>query len=389
MSTTDSPRLISVVVPVHQGAPELRRCLDAIAASDVPREQLEILVVDDASTDASAAIAGQYADTVIRLSERPRGPAYVRNRGFELARGDVIVTVDADVCVHPDAIRRMVERLDADPTIGAVVGTYDTTDLRRDIVSDHRNLHEAYRRQRGEGDVDTYWPACGAIRRAVLAEVGLFDEWHYWRPQAEGAEFGRRIRRAGHRIVLDPRVEGTHLKSWTFVGTLRTDFANHGLPWARLLFHAGDLARIRTPSFGAREKTNAVLTALTIFLLALRVRWPSTGMTLLASISALATLVGYGSFLAFALRRRGALRIALFVPLQVTHYLVAVAALVVAWLLHHLVGEPRRDVRDDALAEVGLQTWPPVPTRLPSDTWQLPPGGRLADSLSHVTTARS
>ncbi|HEX2781438.1 MAG TPA: glycosyltransferase [Gemmatimonadaceae bacterium] len=389
MNATGAPRLISVVIPVHQGAPELRRCLDAIAESDVPREQMEIVVVDDASTDASAVIAGQYADTVIRLSGRPRGPAYVRNRGVELARGDVVVTVDADVCVHRDAIRRMVERLDADPAVGAVVGTYDTMDVGRSIVSDHRNLYQAYRRLRAEGDVDAYWPACGAVRREVLTEVGPFDEWHYWRPQAEGAEFGRRIRRAGHRIVLDPRIQGTHLKSWTLIGTLRTDFANHALPWARLLFHAGDLARVRTPSFGWREKTNAMLTVLTVFVLALRVRWPSTGMTAFVASCIVAMLVGYGSFLRFALRHRGVFRAALFVPLQVARYLVAVMAIIVGWLLHHLVGEPRRDVRDDALAEVGLQTWPPVPTRLPSDSWHLPPGGRLADSISHITAARS
>lgn len=389
MSARGGSRLISVVVPVHQGAPELRRCLDAIAESDVPREQLEIVVVDDASTDASAVIAGQYADTVIRLSGRPRGPAYVRNRGVELARGDVIVTVDADVCVHRDAIRRMVDRLDEDPTVGAVVGTYDTMDAGRGIVSDHRNLYQAYRRLRAGGDVDAYWPACGAVRREVLTEVGPFDEWHYWRPQAEGAEFGRRIRRAGHRIVLDPRIQGTHLKSWTFIGSVRTDFANHALPWVRLLFHVGDLARVRTPSLGAREKTNAVLTALTIFVLALRLRWPSATVTALATVCGLAMLLGYASFLGFALRHRGAFRAALFVPLQVAYYLVAVMALIVGWLLHHIVGEPRRDVRDDALAEVGLQTWPPVPARLPSDTWHLPPGGRLADSISHITAARS
>lgn len=371
-------RLISVVVPVHQGAPVLGRCLEAIVASDLPRDGLELVVVDDASTDGSAVVAGQYADIVVRLTGQPRGPAYARNRGVELARGDVIASVDADVCVHPDALRRMLERLDADPTLAAVVGSYDATDVGRDVVSDHRNLLHAYLRTRAAGDVDAYWPACGAVRRQVLTAIGPFDEWHYSRPQAEGAELGRRMRRAGHRILLDPAIEATHLKRWTLVGSVRTDLMNHCLPWMRLLVHERSLTRMRTPNLSAREKVNAASTMSTLMLLALHWRWPSAVPTTFATITGAALLLGCAPFFLFAIRHRGPIRAAEFVPLQLVHYVVAAIALITGWLLHQVIGEPRRDVRDDALAEVGLQTWPPVPRRLPTDVWHAPPSGRVS-----------
>ena len=67
-------------------------------------------MVDDASTDETAVVAARYADTIVRLPGKPHGPAYARNRGFEASRGDVVIFIDADVCVHPDTLRRFAWR---------------------------------------------------------------------------------------------------------------------------------------------------------------------------------------------------------------------------------------------------------------------------------------
>jgi len=98
--------ILSVIVPVYRGGQQLTDVLAAITASDLPRECWELVVVDDASPDDSAERAAAFADTVIRLTGRPRGPAYARNRGFEIARGDVVVFIDADVCIRSDVLRR-------------------------------------------------------------------------------------------------------------------------------------------------------------------------------------------------------------------------------------------------------------------------------------------
>jgi hypothetical protein len=83
-------------------------------------------------------------------------------------------------------------------------------------------------------------------------------------------------------------------------------------------------------------------------------------------------LAGSTPLLAFIARERGPLLALACLPLQLLHYLMAGASVVCAWLLHQFVGEPRRDVTDDAFAEIGLQTWPPIPRRLAADAWKQP-----------------
>ena len=72
---------LSVVVPVHNGGESLRRCLQGLAASARPPD--EVVVVDDGSTDGSAALAAALGARVLTTSAGPRGPAHARNRGAE------------------------------------------------------------------------------------------------------------------------------------------------------------------------------------------------------------------------------------------------------------------------------------------------------------------
>jgi GT2 family glycosyltransferase len=367
----DRPR-ITVIVPVHDGADVLPRSLSAIAASDLDRSSWELIVVDDASADDSALVAGRYADTVIKLSGQPRGPAYARNRGLELARGEIIVSVDADVCVHRDTMRLLAARLTEDATLGAVIGAYDVVGGNRGLVTSFRNLRKCYQQRRSAGDVDHYWPACGAIRRSVLSQVGHFDEWHYWRPQAEGAELGQRVCAAGFRIVLDPGIQGTHLKEWTLRSTVTTDLLNHGVPRMRLLLQGGSVGHTRAPSLSSREKMNAVFACALVLAILLHLVLPIPALSRLAAIGGIAVLFGTAPFFAFLAAERGPVFALLCVPLHLLHYLMAGASVVLAWVLHQLVGEPKRDVTDDAFAEIGLDTWPPIPRRLATDAWKQP-----------------
>src|SRR5690349_3728478 len=151
--------LVSVIVPVHQGAEQLSEVLAAIAASDLARECWELIVVDDASLDGSAERAAAFADTVVRLTGRPRGPAYERKRGCEVAHADIVVFVAADVRSSPDVLRRFAMHF-ADQTVGAVIGSYTGTPPAKGVVSQYRNLSHRYLRLRSSPDVDFFWPAC-------------------------------------------------------------------------------------------------------------------------------------------------------------------------------------------------------------------------------------
>src|SRR5580704_5352810 len=110
------PHSISIVIPVYNGAHYLRACLKHLKASDAAA--LECIVVDDGSTDDSAAVAREFGATVI--SSPHRGPAAARNLGAKAANGDILLFLDADVCVQSDTVWRVLWNFEADPTLDAL-----------------------------------------------------------------------------------------------------------------------------------------------------------------------------------------------------------------------------------------------------------------------------
>src|SRR5437773_3830316 len=245
---------VSVIVPVYQGEHVLPQSLGALRASTLPADAWELILVDDASSDGSDVVAAEYADTVVRLSGRPHGPAYARNRGFEVARGDVIVFVDADVCVHPDALARFASIFVTQPDVGAVFGSYDANPPARGFISQYRNLLHHYHHQINSGEAQTFWAGCGAIRAEVFEAAGLYDEWHFWRPQIEDIELGNRIHALGHYILLRPDIQCAHLKHWTLRSMLVADLKDRGVPWARLLVAQGSALKSKVLNLKTREK---------------------------------------------------------------------------------------------------------------------------------------
>jgi glycosyltransferase involved in cell wall biosynthesis len=359
----------SVIVPAHNAAGLLPRSLGALRASELSRDHWELIVVDDGSTDETSQIAARYADTVVTLPGRPHGPAYARNRGFEVSRGDVVVFIDADCVAHPDTIARFLDLFEQEPDVGAAFGSYDDRPPARGLMSQYRNLIHHYVHHQNRGDVETFWAGAGAVRRDVFAEAGMYDEWHYPRPQIEDIELGARIRGLRRRIVLRPEIQVTHLKRWTLLGVIRTDLKDRGIPWARLLMHRG--AMMSTGSLNLRwtEKMNTVL--VWIALLGVLV-WPLVGGRLpvwLAAACLAIVLVSNYSLWRFFARVRGVPFAVLVMPAHVMYYLLNGISFGVGLLLQNLIGPPLPDPTTSAYEEVGVQRWPPVPSRNRPSSW--------------------
>lgn len=369
---------ISVVMAVCDGAAVLPRSLDALQRSRLPRSQWELIVVDDASTDDSAAIAAGYADVLVRLPGKPRGPAYARNRGCEVTRGALIVFVDADVCVHPDVLDRFAT-LFADPAVGAAFGSYDDHPPAPGLVSRFRNLLHHHVHQVNAGEARTFWAGCGAVRREALVAAGMFNEWHFSRPQIEDIEIGQRLRRHGYVVLLRPEIQGTHLKHWTLTSMMLTDFGSRGVPWMRMLLAQREVGHFHELNLGSRERAFAALTTVAISAVLAGVvmeRWIPVA---LGGALAGAVVVGNLGFYAL-LYRRGGIRLALAgVPLHLLYYLVAMVSAAVGYLVHQLFGEPTPSPEVDAAWAVGLRTWPPTPRRPAEHPWSVlrPPPGQV------------
>lgn len=356
--------LLSVIVPAFNGATVLPRCLDALAASDLPRTCWELIVVDDASTDDTPLLGARYADAVIRLAGRPHGPAYARNRGADAARGEVLVFIDADVCVHPDTLRRFALAFAADPALGAVFGSYDDRPPAPGLASRYRNLLHHYTHQLHPGPADTFWAGCGAIRTAAFTAVGKYDEWQYPRPSIEDIELGHRLHGSGFPILLEPAIQCSHLKRWSLYGMLRTDLLDRGIPWVRLLLAEGSFVSRRSLNLRRREKVFTALVCLAALLLLAAVglgdaRW-------LAGAAACLLPVGVGNRPLYRfLYRTGGLTFTLAAfPLHLLYYVLNGMAVLLGVTLHHLVGPPAPRADIQAFSEVGMKRWPPVPTRV-------------------------
>ena len=358
---------LSVVVPAHNAAAVLERSLSALAQSDLPRASWELIVVDDASTDDTGLVAARFADTAVLLAGNPHGPAYSRNRGAEASRGEVLVFVDADVVVHPDTLGRIATTLARRPEVSALFGSYDVRPAAQGIVSQYRNLLHHYVHLRAVGEAETFWSGLGAMRRSVFFEAGMFDEWHYARPQIEDIELGRRLRRQGHRILLDPAVQATHLKEWTFWRMIANDFRNRGLPWMRLMLREGLDRTSGGLNIRLAERACTALVAAGMAALPLSVLWRTWWpLTVTAAALVLALVVNAG-FYRYLWRRRSARFTVGVIPLHLIYYVGNVVAVFAGWLVHVLFGTPIPPPAADALARSGIRTWPP-PLRRPSES---------------------
>jgi glycosyltransferase involved in cell wall biosynthesis len=229
---------MSVIIPVFNGREFLSQCLQALASST--RAPDEVLVVDDGSTDGSGILARTLGTKVLTRADGPKGPAQARNLGAAQAVGDVLVFLDADVVVHPDTLARIAVNFQEQPELAALFGSYDADPPASGHVSRFKNLLHHFTHQHSQREASTFWVGCGAIRREVFGALGGFYEG-YARPAVADIELGLRLKEAGGRIILDPEVQVTHLKAWTFFSLLKADIFDRAVPWTCLILRQGRL----------------------------------------------------------------------------------------------------------------------------------------------------
>ena len=225
---------LAVVIPAYNAAAELETSLAALRLGSLQPD--ECMVIDDGSTDATVEVAQRYGATVISSGGR-RGPAYARNLGAAHCKSSVFLFLDADVCVHRDTLERVMSTFE-DPTVDAVIGSYDDSPACPRFISRYRNLMHCFTHQSASKNATTFWSGCGAVRRKAFLDAGGFDAT-YGRPAVEDIELGYRLFAAGCHMTLDPGIQVQHLKSWDIASMVRTDVRDRAIPWTFLILRAG------------------------------------------------------------------------------------------------------------------------------------------------------
>jgi glycosyltransferase involved in cell wall biosynthesis len=212
---------VSIVIAARDAA----RFIGATLASAARQgdELGEIIVVDDGSTDATAAIVGSFPDHRVRLvSSCGQGVSAARNTGARLATGEWLMFLDADDLLREAALARLCAAAAASPDADVIYGDYDRIDAQGRAVG-RRGLLKARRKPSGEVLQDLLagnFIVNGGImivRKRVFDRLGGFDEalrfcedWHCWCRLAAVARF-----RFLPEIVLDYRVHSANTMSST------------------------------------------------------------------------------------------------------------------------------------------------------------------------------
>ncbi len=202
---------VSVIIPAWNAAGILPDCLRALQQQEGGLDY-ELIVVDDGSSDETAAVAAGLGARVIRQANA--GPAAARNAGARQAHGAVLAFTDADCAPAGDWLLRLTAPL-GDPQVVGVKGTYRTRQGERVARLVQAEYADKYRRMARRTTIDFIDTYSAAYRRGVFLENGGFDE-RFPVPSVEDQEFSFRLARKGYRLVFAPQaiVYHRHDRTW-------------------------------------------------------------------------------------------------------------------------------------------------------------------------------
>ena len=220
LAETELPQ-VSIIIPVKDRPVDLRHCLNSLAALDYPQERLEIIVVDDGSSDNTPQVALELGARLVHSGAIGGGPAAARNRGAQAAQGEILAFINSDCTASASWLRELLPAFSA-PQVAAVGGWVDGMSHaapldRYEAVMSSLNLGR--RAMTGGAGGDTFYlPSCNLlVRRADYVTAGGFRaELHV----GEDVDLTWRLRDAGRSIVYLPQGSVCHAhrsRLWPFM----------------------------------------------------------------------------------------------------------------------------------------------------------------------------
>lgn len=237
----------SVIIPAHNAAPTLGKCLASIKAQTLPASEFEVMVIDDRSTDGTAAVAAAHGVACPRGSFSSIGAA--RNRGAALARGRVLAFIDADVTADPRWLERAkgyfssgfcgaLSFADEAPGDAGWIGHAWNSRLR----NGRSRLHEP----------DHLNSRNILVNREIHCAIGGFDEELFAGGKAgEDKEYSYHIKAHGWKLLSDPSLDMIHLGFERSLGELlRKEFWRQGHMLHIARKHGYPMRLVRNSLFG-------------------------------------------------------------------------------------------------------------------------------------------
>lgn len=299
-NSKSKPASVSIIIPAYNASGTLPACLASVAAAE-HEGPVEIIVVDDASTDDTASIAESLGCLVVRRTSNG-GPARSRNAGAKAASGDVLLFIDADTEMRPDTIRQAIQALDREG-VSAVTGMYEAEPVNDGFFPRYYAYLKYHAFTAGEVDRTSVFGAqCGAISKLMFDKVGGYRALD-WGTDVENEEFGLRVNRQGP-IALSRDFRVSH--NFPVFRKLLYVFTNRVYWWILFRHYSkSDETVLMTRGFGyaTAAPTAALLCALATVVLP--TGFGRSGMALSAIAFFLLFVWGYAGFWRMCYRRRG------------------------------------------------------------------------------------
>jgi len=221
---------ITVIILTFNSSNYIEKCLDSVLKSTKEAGLVsEIYVIDNGSKDGSIDILKRYKEIFpdiikLKLFQVNRGTTISRNYGLSRAKGKYILILDSDAYINTTALVHLINVLNKEPSIGIVVpkilypsGNFQkSTDVFPTLIHKIKRLFFLKTEERKSKevvnhlvrDVDYAISAFWLLKKELLDKVGLLDEKIFYSP--EDVDYCIRVKKAGYRIVYDPRVEIIH-----------------------------------------------------------------------------------------------------------------------------------------------------------------------------------
>ncbi len=190
---------VTIVIPAHDEEERIGGCLKAIRKAYYPKE-IEVIVVDDGSTDRTSEIAKKFKDVKV-IRQRQKGKVGALNKGISVTKNEFVITIDADTEIEKNFVQNIIAPF-SDKSVGGVTGFAKPAN-RHSMISMFQSVEYLYnslvRDSFGKVFNTAIW-FCGSLscyRKSVLDEIGGFRE----KTAAEDFDIALQIQRAGYKTV--------------------------------------------------------------------------------------------------------------------------------------------------------------------------------------------
>jgi len=212
--------LVSIVITTKNEEKNIENCLKSVVQQNYPKEKIEVIVVDNSSTDKTKEISQKYTEKVFN-----KGPERSSQRNYgmlEKSTGEYLMFLDADMILSPFVISNCVKKLEDDSLVGLYI---------KEIVLGKNYFSKVRRFERGFYD-GTVVDGIRFLRKDIFEKVGGFDEDLY---AAEDWDLDKRVREHGQIEVLE---SGENLidKNWGLFGFIKDRGVNPS-EYGNVIFH--------------------------------------------------------------------------------------------------------------------------------------------------------